>query len=50
LKLTGVSVGFIAMGNFPTNLILIGTVWGLIEVPIATIAGAWLYKEEAVSA
>lgn len=36
----------IIMGLFPTNLVLITLVWGLFEVPIATVAGAWLYKEE----
>jgi hypothetical protein len=33
-------------GLFPTNLIIITIVWGLFEIPIATMAGAWLYKEE----
>ena len=27
------------------KLILIGTVWGLVEVTLATVAGAWLYTE-----
>lgn len=31
---------------FPSDLMLIGTVWGLFELPIATMAGAFLYKEE----
>ena len=35
------------MGLFPKSLIVIGTLWGLIELPIATVFGAWLYKEEA---
>ena len=34
------------MGLYPTILVLITLVWGLFEVPIATVAGAWLYKEE----
>jgi hypothetical protein len=33
------------MFAFPTNALLIGIVWGLVEYIIATIAGAWLYKE-----
>jgi hypothetical protein len=33
------------MGLFPRRLILIGLVWGLVEVVIATVAGARLYKE-----
>ena len=39
-------IGYLAMGLFPTNLILISVIWGLFEMPIATVAGAWLYKEE----
>jgi hypothetical protein len=31
--------------SFPTNALLIGIVWGLVEYVIATIAGAWAYKE-----
>jgi hypothetical protein len=34
-----------AMDFFPTKLILIGTVWGFFEVTLATVAGAWIYKE-----
>ncbi|MDA2938274.1 hypothetical protein MYX75_08440 [Acidobacteria bacterium AH-259-A15] len=41
------AVGMGAMGLFPNRLLLIGIVWGLFELPIATLAGAWLYKEEA---
>jgi hypothetical protein len=29
----------------PTNALLIGIVWGLVEYIIATIAGAWAYRE-----
>jgi hypothetical protein len=37
---------FIAvMGLFPKRLMVIGTVWGLVEVVVATIAGAWAYTE-----
>lgn len=35
----------ILVGMFPTNLVLIILVWELIEVPIATAIGAWLYQE-----
>ncbi|MBW3661206.1 MAG: hypothetical protein KY397_06185, partial [Gemmatimonadetes bacterium] len=31
---------------FPSDLMLISTVWGLFELPIATVVGAFLYKEE----
>ena len=40
-------VGMMAMGLVPRSLLLIGIAWGLLEVPIATVLGAWLYKEEA---
>jgi hypothetical protein len=33
------------MGLFPTSLILITLIWGFFEVPIATLLGAWIYKE-----
>jgi len=39
------SAGFIALDLFPTDLILIGIVWGFFELPIAAVAGAWLYRE-----
>ena len=34
-------------GMFPMRLALIAVAWGLPEVVLATVAGAWLYKEEA---
>jgi hypothetical protein len=40
------SVGYLAMELFPASLIIIGLIWGLIELPIAAVVGAWLYKEE----
>ena len=33
------------LGLFPGKLVGIVLVWDLIEVPLATLAGAWLYKE-----
>ncbi len=36
---------FAAIPIFPARLIWLPLVWSLIEVPIATLAGAWLYKE-----
>lgn len=39
------SVSFHVMGMFPDRLLTIGTIWGLFEIPIATVAGAWLYQE-----
>jgi pimeloyl-ACP methyl ester carboxylesterase len=33
------------MNLFPTRLMVIATVWGLVEMVIAGIAGAWAYTE-----
>ena len=40
------SISGIPTGVFPTRLFVIATIWGLVEAPIATLVGAWLYKEE----
>ena len=32
-------------GIFPTNLMVIATVWGLVEANLAGVAGAWAYTE-----
>lgn len=32
-------------GVFPNDLIITSIVWGLFEVPLASVAGAYLYKE-----
>jgi len=32
-------------GIFPTNLMVISTVWGLVEANLAGVAGAWAYTE-----
>lgn len=39
------STAMLAMGLFPGRLIVIGLAWGLVELVIAAIAGAWLYTE-----
>jgi hypothetical protein len=39
------AVGQAPIGLFPTRVLVIGTVWGLVELAIAAVAGAWLYKE-----
>lgn len=31
--------------GFPTNMIVISIVWGLVQYVLAAIAGAWAYKE-----
>ena len=41
------NVGFMAMDMFPFKLLLIASLWGAVEVTLATVAGAWLYKEAA---
>ena len=33
------------IGIFPTGMIITATIWGLVELAIAGIAGAWLYTE-----
>jgi hypothetical protein len=38
-------VGQLPIDLFPRNMLFIGLVWGLFEVPIGALAGAWLYKE-----
>jgi len=35
-----------AMGVVSLKPFVIGLVWGIVEYPLAAIAGAWLYKEE----
>ncbi len=39
------NIAFMAMDFFPMRLLLIVVVWGFFEVTLATVAGAWLYKE-----
>ena len=43
------SIGFAVMGFFPTRLVVIGLVWGLAELMLAAVAGAWLYQEPGVA-
>jgi hypothetical protein len=40
-----VNISMLPMDIFPTSLLLITLVWGFFEVPLATLAGAWVYKE-----
>ena len=45
------SIALILIGLFPVWLFVVGAIWGLVEFGVATVAGAWLYKEdEAVAA
>lgn len=35
----------IVIGVYPAGLLIAAIVWGLFELPIAAVAGAWLYQE-----
>jgi hypothetical protein len=39
------SFALVLMGVFPAKVMVVGTVWGLGEIVIASIVGAWVYKE-----
>ena len=40
------NVSLMTLGDlFPMELLLISTVWTLVETPLAIMAGAWLYSE-----
>lgn len=39
------SVAMMNLGMMPQNLLVTGLVWGLVEYVVATIAGAYFYKE-----
>jgi hypothetical protein len=39
------SIGMAVMGMFPLRLVVIGLAWGVAEILIAGIAGAWVYTE-----
>jgi hypothetical protein len=41
------SAGEVVMQMLPRRLLFYGTLWGLFELPIAGLVGAWLYKEQA---
>ena len=34
---------------FPSGLVRMSTIWGFFELPIATLIGAWLYREEGTA-
>lgn len=40
--------GFAAMGLFEMGAYVWMAVWGLIQLAAATVAGAWMYREEGV--
>lgn len=39
------SFGMVFMGFFPAGLTVFTLVWGLVEVLLGAVAGAWVYKE-----
>jgi len=39
------TLGEIPLGLFPTRLLIITIIVGLVEIVVGSIAGAWLYKE-----
>ena len=41
------TTSMVIMGVLPAHLAALGCLWGLVEITIASIAGAWLYKENA---
>lgn len=41
------SASLLPVHLFPRRLLLYGTVWQFFGFPIASVAGAWIYKEEA---
>lgn len=36
----------LALGIFPPKLLAFGLMWTLVEVPLAAVLGAWVYREE----
>lgn len=39
------TVGWAVFGLMPMNLAVLAVVWGLVELVLASVAGAWLYRE-----
>ena len=44
------NLGNYPLGLFPTRLLVITTMVGLVEIVLGTLAGAWLYKEKGQEA
>ena len=40
------SIGWMAMDLFPKAIFIYSVFWGAIEIAIASLLGAWIYKEE----
>ena len=43
------TLGLLFWDVFPTKLIWVALVWSVVEVPVAMMAGAWLYREDAAA-
>jgi hypothetical protein len=39
------NAGLVVLGFMPAGMMLIIDAWGLVEILVASIAGAWLYRE-----
>ena len=37
----------VVIGLTPANLLAVAGIWGLVEMVVAAVAGAWVYKESA---
>jgi len=44
------NLGNYPLGLFPTRLLVISSIVALVEIVVATLVGAWLYREEEVVA
>ena len=42
------AAGMVPMGFFSAKVMTVVTIWGLPEIVIASIAGAWLYTESTI--
>jgi hypothetical protein len=40
------AIGNANLGLFPSNVLVVGVIWELVQTVIATMLGAWAYKEE----
>jgi len=43
------NAGMLPLQLFPHELLLHSTLWGLFELPLAALAGAWLYREKVAA-
>jgi hypothetical protein len=41
------NLGLVAFGVMPPNLFLMYAAWAFVQMPLATLAGAWLYRGPA---